>query len=211
MRDVAEFSMLLKRKHPQAKLVVMGESMGAAVALNAIGDGKIAPDKLVLSAPAIWGGSNMNPFYRTTLTVGAHLVPGWQLTGSDLKIQATDNIPLLRQMSLDPLIIKSTRLDSVYGLVRLMGDAFESLPSVNSSVLLLYGGKDQVIPPSSIEVSLARFPQPLTFAYYPGGYHMLTRDVAGARVMADIAYWIYHGGHELPSGMAKQVDPKTAR
>ncbi len=209
-RDVAELSQLLRAKHPQGAQVILGESMGAAVALSAVANEQAAPDKLVLSAPAIWGGSNMNPLYRTTLAISAHVAPGWQLTGSDLKIQATDNIPLLRQMSLDPLIIKSTRLDAVYGLVQLMGDAFEALPQVQSEVLLLYGGNDQVIPPSSIEVALARFPKPLTFAYYPEGYHMLLRDLAGERVMADIAHWISRSGHSLPSGHAKEVDPKTA-
>jgi len=211
IRDVSDMAQLVRRKHRGMPLVVMGESMGAAVALVAVKDGQLAADKLVLSAPAIWGGSNMNLLYRTTLAISAHVAPGWQLTGSDLKIQATDNIPLLRQMSLDPLIIKSTRLDAVYGLVGLMGDAFEALTAVSPQVLLLYGGNDQVIPPSSIEVALARFPKPLTFAYYPEGYHMLLRDLAGERVMADIAHWIRLGGHQLPSGMAKEVDPATAK
>lgn len=211
MRDLAHIVPLLRAKHARVPLVVLGESMGAAVALSAIGSGQVMPDKLVLSAPAIWGGDNMSLLYRSTLWAAAHTAPGWQLTGSDLKIQATDNIPLLRQMSLDPLIIKSTRVDAVYGLVGIMGSAYASLPKVQTSVLLLYGGKDQVIPPSSIEVALARFTQPLTFAYYPGGYHMLTRDLAGERVMADVVHWIRRGGHELPSGMASEVDPKTAK
>lgn len=60
----------------------------------------------ILSAPAVWGSQSMPALYRALLWTGAHTMPWKELSGSNLKILATNNIPLLRQMGRDPLVIK---------------------------------------------------------------------------------------------------------
>ena len=50
------------------------------------------------------------------------------LTGSGLHILPSDNIPMLREFSRDPLVIKETRVDTIKGLVLLMSEALEAAP-----------------------------------------------------------------------------------
>lgn len=145
---------------------------------------------LILSAPAVWGGSAMGPAYHAMAWAMAHTMPSYTLTGEDLRIQASDNIPMLRALSRDPLVIKATRADTIYGLVQLMGDAYEKAPEVSVPTLLLYGDRDEVIPRAPVESMAKNFRAPLTVHYYAEGYHMLLRDLQRERVMQDIERWM---------------------
>ena len=59
-------------------------------------------------------------------------VRGASFSGSGLKITPTDNIEVLIANGKDPLFIKSARTDAIYGLVQLMGEAYESAPRLTS-------------------------------------------------------------------------------
>ena len=136
------------RAHPGVRVVVLSESMGGAVAMTAFeGDAPPAADGLVLVSPAVWGSAAMPLIYRVTLWTVAHTARWWELTGRGLNIRATDNDDVLREMGRDPLFIKATRADAVYGLVHLMGEARDAAPRLTGmGMLVMYGGKDQVIP-----------------------------------------------------------------
>jgi alpha-beta hydrolase superfamily lysophospholipase len=206
-RDALALVDLAARRHPNTRVYLLGESMGGAVAMAAAAERSQSVAGLILVSPAVWGGDVRLALYRSMLWAAAHTLPQWRLTGSDLNIQATNNIPLLERMSRDPLIIKSTRMDTLYGLVGMMDHAYEKVPAIRVPTLLLYGGNDQVIPRYSIEVALARFSIPVTFAYYPESYHMMLRDLEGERVMADITRWIRHPEHRLAVSEAREIMP----
>ena len=203
--DLAQCVREVSRRWPSAPVYVLGESMGGAVTLVALADPAFPKVRgVILSAPAIWGGEAMNPFFHGTLWLAAHTIPQHEMSGSDLKITATNNTPMLWRMAYDPLIIKKTRIDTIYGIVRLMGDGYDAVPQIKTPVLLLYGKQDQVIPREPIESALKRFTAPVQFALYPDGYHMLMRDMQGEMVMDDILSWIEHPGAELPSGFGEK-------
>ncbi len=46
-------------------------------------------------------------------------------------------------MGRDPLVIKATRVESIYGLANLMDEAFESATRLSGNTLMLYGEKDE--------------------------------------------------------------------
>lgn len=202
-RDAAQFAEVLSERHPRAPLYLLGESMGGAVAIVAAAKEdfpKVAG--IILSAPAVWGEDEFSPLYRAMLWAFAHTMPFAEFTGGDLKILASDNIPMLRALSADPLVIKSTRADAIYGLVALMDEAYATVPKLRAPVLLLYGACDQVIPPQPVAAAAANFSGNLTAAYYPEGYHMLLRDLQSPRVMDDIVSWMKSPTRPLPSGEA---------
>lgn len=206
--DLKQFVSVVAKKHSKLPIYILGESMGGAVAIASLADGDFPKvDGLILSAPAVWGGDSMNPLFRGVLWTMAHTMPSKTMTGSDLKILASDNIPMLIALGKDPLIIKATRTDAVYGLVAMMDAAYESVPNLNTKILLLYGANDQVIPKDPIEISLARFNHPITFAFYPEGYHMLLRDLQSELVLTDIESWIKYSEAPLPSGFAREIAP----
>lgn len=199
--DLQQMVQAVRELHPGKPLYVLGESMGGAVVINALADKDFPPvDGAILSAPAVWGGSAMPTFYRAALWTGAHTLPWMEVTGSHLHILASNNIPLLRQMGRDPLIIKETRLDAIYGIVQLMEDAFVQAQEIKVPVLLLYGMNDQVIPTKPIFEVADTLTTRYKLAYYPRGFHMLLRDLTSEVVMDDVIAWLREPAGFLPSG-----------
>jgi alpha-beta hydrolase superfamily lysophospholipase len=210
--DVADMVRAARKRYPHVPLYVLGESMGGAVAIAAL----VRPDfphidGLILSAPALWGGETMNPFFRASLWALAHTWPQKILTGEDLRILASDNIAMLRALGSDPFVIKGTRVDTVYGLVRLMDTAYNNIGKVNVPMLILYGAHDQVIPPYPMIQALRRINARSTAAYYPLGYHMLLRDLHGDVPLRDIIVWIANKRRPLPSGADKAAKEFLAK
>jgi len=199
--DAGQMARLLRARFPQARIILMGESMGAAVLLRMVTQPQPPKvDGYVLIAPAVWGRSAMNPLMRGTLWLAGNLVPGMELTGSGLRITASDNTPALIRLSTDPLTLKATRVDTLRGLVDLMDAAQAAAPFFNAPALVLYGGKDEVIPPRATQQIWDRMPERVRRAFYPDGYHLLLRDLGRSEPLSDVVSWIADPHSPLPSG-----------
>jgi acylglycerol lipase len=207
--DLATASRLIRARHPDRKLYLMGESMGAAVAVVAMtgetGTPRPDADGLILVAPAVWGRQTMGLLERSALAIGMRLIPGVTVSGRGIiRITPSDNNEMLRGLSRDPLVIKSTRIDTIYGLVDLMDAAFASAPLLDMPLLYLYGQRDEIVPKRPTELMIEHLPPAARgiqrVAWYANGYHMLMRDLDAAVVMSDIAAWIVARSAPLPSG-----------
>lgn len=182
---------LLRERHPDLPLYALGVSMGGALVIATAADGEgLDVDGAILGAPAVWGWSAMNLGLQSVLWVSAHTVPEMTLTGESLGRRPTDNIELLRVMSIDPLVLKDTRIDTIYGLVGLMDDAYRSVEQVRKPVLLLCGRKDEIVPSDPQKCIAPRITSDLTAKVYPDGWHMLLRDLQREIVWQDILDWM---------------------
>ena len=199
--DAASMADLLCKRYPDLPLFLLGESMGGAVAINMQ---QAAPriSGMVLVGPAVWGWQTMPFWQRNTLKFAAHVVPGKTLTGKGLQITPSDNIEMLRALGRDPLVIKATRIDSMYGLTNLMEAALLSSSRLAVPTLILYGEKDEIIPHDPTCVMLERLPDDsgTRFVLYPDGYHMLMRDLQANVVLQDVVAWVNDQHVALPSG-----------
>lgn len=180
---------------PDLPVFVLGESMGAAVAVVAAGSPEgLDVDGLGLSAPAVWGGETMSPLYRWTLWLAARLAPRMTLSGRGLGIQASDNIEMLRDLGHDPLFIKESRVEAIEGLVRLMDETRAAGPRVTLPTLVLEGRKDEVVPPETIGSFADRLgADDCWHVTYEEGWHLLLRDLQRERVWKDIVAWMRDG------------------
>ena len=202
VRDLRELARLLRARHPGVPVYVLGASMGGAVALAALG-GPNPPafDGAILAAPAVWGRETMPPFYPEGLFMAAHSVPWLTISNSTVRRKATDNIAILRAMGRDPLVLKSTRVDTAYGMVNLMDAALKAAPRLRVPILVLYGEKDEIIRSKPTLAMLEGMPKArLRVALYAEGWHMLLRDKQRAVVFRDVASWITDRAAPLPSG-----------
>jgi alpha-beta hydrolase superfamily lysophospholipase len=199
--DAREMVLLLRQRYPRARLILMGESMGAAVLLELATEPVPPPvEGYVLVAPAVWGRAEMNVFLRASLWLAAGLVPGLTVTGRVARVTASDNRDAIRRLSQDPLTIHETRFDTVKGLVDLMDAASAAAPRVHAPALILYGGKDELIPNRATAAAWQRLPSNAVPAFYPEGYHLLLRDQERAAPIDDILAWIRRPDAPLPSG-----------
>jgi alpha-beta hydrolase superfamily lysophospholipase len=190
-RDLADFVDVVRARHPGLPVYALGESMGAAVVLSSLGgDEPPRVDGAILVAPGVWGWRTLPFPYRATLWVTAHTLPWMSFTGRGLDVRPTDNIELMRANARDPLFLKETRTDAIYGVVSVMNDGLEAAGRSDVDTLLLVGGNDQVIPRSATEALLERLQNRAEVRRYPGGYHMLLRDLDAEPRWSDIASWI---------------------
>lgn len=204
--DLKTAARLMTQRYPKLPIYLLGESMGGAVIITAMSR-KDRPEVagIILAAPALWSRETM-PWYQTSLLwTLAHSLPWLTLTGEGVKVTPSDNVEMLRALGRDPWVIKSTRVETLYGLTNLMDKAFDSARMLNANTLLLYGEKDEIIPKEPTYAFLQQFltahpASEKTIAFYRHGYHMLLRDLQGETIWQDIAAWIEAGPGKLPSG-----------
>lgn len=186
--DVATFVGLVRQRHPNARIFLLGESMGGAVAtLAAARTGPKLADGLILVSPAYWGWSNLDIVKRAALWTMMQLAPGSRLTGRGLNIRPSDNEKMLIALGQDPYVIKATRIDATYGLVDLMDEAWNAAPDVALPTLVLYAKGDEVVPSAPIEQAISRMKGPRRYVCYSDGFHMLLRDLKAERTWSEVA------------------------
>jgi len=204
-QDLRTAVALARAAHPKAVIAVVGESMGGAVAIAAFAsDDPPAADRLVLASPAVWGWDAQPITYRAALWLTAHIAPSSRVEAPDWLVRhifASDNIEELRRMGRDRNMIFRTRADTIYGLVSLMQQARDDLGRVRVPVLYQYGAHDQIIPKDAAFYAARHLKPTDHSAYYPNGYHLLTRDLGRQVVLDDIIAFIRNPSAPAPSGV----------
>lgn len=188
-----------RAKFPGVPVYALGESMGGAVVLSSLASERPPRvDGAILVAPAVWSRSDMPFLYRATLWVASHTMPWLHVSGNGLHIVPSDNIPMLRKLSRDPLFQHDARVDQVYGLVNLMDAAREAPKKLTAPppMLFLYGAKDQIIPPEPTHDVITELGARAKAEQYPNGYHMLLRDLDGETVWKSVDEWILARGNK---------------
>ncbi len=210
--DLITVAGLVRERHPDLPLYLLGDSMGGAVVMTALAGAPKAGSPLaevagvVLVAPAVWGRDVMALVPRAALWLTNALVPGLVMSAPRrLKIRPSDNVEMMKGLSLDPLVIKATRPDTINGLVELMGGALAAAPRFQTPGLVLYGAHEQVLPYVAVSRLLSSLPQGhQRVGIYTEGWHMLLRDRQARVVITDILSWLRNPVALLPSG-ADQV------
>ena len=179
--DLRTFTALVRARFPHAVIAVVGESLGAAVAIEAFASGRPpAADRLVLVSPAVWGWSSQPLAYKVALWIAAHVAGPQVLTPPSFvttTISASDNEAELEAMGHDRLMIWGTRTDTLYGVVSAMEHAWREIGEVRGPTFYLIGAHDQVIPARSRRAkAAARLPAGDRTAFYANGWHLLMRD-----------------------------------
>ncbi|MEL6337303.1 MAG: alpha/beta fold hydrolase [Pseudomonadota bacterium] len=200
--DAVAYARALRARHPDLPLILLGHSMGGGIALAAAAQG--APvDGLVLAAPAIWGGSALNPLQRLAAWSAAAVVPDRRFTGEGVvRIQASDNIEAMRALGRDPHYLGAPSARELLGLVRVTDAAAAGVASARQPALLLLGEKDEIVPNDRVERVFETRPGPGRVMRYPEGWHLLFRDLQAPRVHEDVADWVLGTLDPVPSGTA---------
>lgn len=204
--DLRTVVSLVRARHPDAVIAVVGESMGGSIAVAAFASNQPpAADRLILLAPGVWGWSSQGWLNGTSLWFASRLFgdravepPEWAVRD----IRATDNILELIRNGRDPNSILATRFDTLSGLVGLMETASQRLGETRVPTLLLYGSHDQIVTPGPMRRALeqAAGSPTLRTAWYPDGWHLLDRDLGAVTVYGDVVVALRDPAAPLPSG-----------
>lgn len=204
-KDLLTLTQLIKQAHPELPLYVIGESMGGAVVMTTFSKQDIAHVEGVgLLAPAVWARHTQPWYQQFALWLTVRIAPGWKPTGKGFERTVTDNIDMLRELSKDPLVIKGTRVDTLYGLTNLMDQALESAKTPPKKGVIFYGDKDELITKNptcemlaNIATSKNNVNDNWRFVLYEEGYHMLSRDLQAENLYQDLIAWINNTNQPL--------------
>ncbi len=183
-----------RERRPDLPLVLLGESMGAAVALLAAsGPGAVRVDGLVLVAPAVWGGDSLPTLYRATMRTLAALVPWLRVSGRGLPVRPAEDPEIVRALARDPLYLREPRADAVAGLLALMDAAQAAGPMLAVRTLLLVPGRDDIVP-TRVQLAFAETiaAPDCRIVLYPEARHLMLRDRGRDRIWQDLVAWLEH-------------------
>lgn len=204
VNDVGIVASLLHDRHPGIPLYLAGESMGGAVAILALAQETPPPVAgAVLMAPAVWAWEIQPWHQRVSLWLGVRLMPGVRLSSEWIDIDPSDDLDVLEYWRSHPMVIQKTRIAALYGVTSLMDAALSAAGELKIPALILYGGKDEVIPPEATCAMLRTLPEDRDnwrFVYYLDGYHMLARYSGATTTIKDIRAWLESPDAALPSG-----------
>ncbi|MEC8773864.1 MAG: alpha/beta hydrolase, partial [Pseudomonadota bacterium] len=135
-------------------------------------------------------------------------IPLFHVTGQGFNRTPSDNIQMLKNLRRDKLVIKYTRIDTLYGLVDLMDAALDAVPKTRGRTLILLGSQEDIMPEGATQALLTALPKAacVRVARYQAGFHMLLRDLQAATVLTDIAAWIGDPVTALPSGADRAMN-----
>lgn len=200
--DAAAIAGTLRQQYPGLPLIVLGESMGGAVALCLAARPTPPADATVALAPAVWGWGQLDWRYAALLWAADSVAPDWRPNPGVVPedIFASDNIEALRRMGRDPLTLPRPTVGMLRGLVDLMSAAQAAVPLLHGRVLVLGGRRDRIVPQAAAAAAWRKLPGSVRAGFYPNGYHLLLRDRDRALVMADVVAWLAAPEGWLPSG-----------
>jgi alpha-beta hydrolase superfamily lysophospholipase len=189
-RDIGETASFLRQRIPEVPNFIVGESMGAALTVQASAEGYInGISGLVLIAPGAVGGMLRRMGFalavRALHALGTRTELFMERINSD-ELSADAAIRLLA----DPLVLRRISPRLIAGLMRLGAQAFDSAPRVRTPTLTLLGSRENVSSMACVRGIHHRFAGDATLLEFKDGPHMLLHWRDREKVLDAIADWI---------------------
>ena len=190
--DLTEIVELVRTEHPAEPIYISGQSLGAAVILNAAAKERLpSVDGVILISPAVNARRSVGRGLQLFAAIGARIAPTRSVPRPpDSITSVTDNPDYQHSLLEDPLNMQRFTLGLVYGALTATDDAMAGAERLTVPTLLLYGEHDVVIDAEDFQEASRRVAGPKRVISYPDGYHALLVDNQRERVFEDIATWI---------------------
>lgn len=199
--DAYTFNRLVRARHPKARVVWCGESMGSLIALHAAAESpRREPlfDALILSSPIAGVRDDVSRPRLAFFNLGAALFPKARVSLESLsgkeEVRVTQDVVHQDQAQTNPWHVPKFTLRLLKTLGRLIRTLPDQAPEITRPVLILHGGKDVFSDPAQVEAFTGMFP-PAARAkriYYPESHHLLFYDHEREQVLEDVTSWLKH-------------------
>ncbi|MBC7979802.1 MAG: alpha/beta fold hydrolase [Armatimonadetes bacterium] len=197
--DLEAFSQLVEERHPDAKIVWFGESMGALIAAHAISSapaGKPPCDALVLSSPIVRFKDDIEPWKVSLVQAAAATIPLARVSIDSLAgqqdVQMTQKSTHGEQSKTNSYNIQAHTLRLLGTLTNLIGSMNDCASKLEVPTLVLHGGKDYFNDDPDVRGFVSRIPKNVSKTYknYPDAYHLLMYDAKRETIFRDIEKWL---------------------
>lgn len=197
--DLICFTHLIRKKHPMAKVVWCGESMGSLIVLhtyaNSVGRQSVC-DAMILASPIVNIRGDFPKWKETLAHTLANIFPKARVSLETLsgqsEVHVTKDTVHTEQAATNPYHIERHTLHLLSTLGKMIRTAGAASRKLNIPVLILHGGKDVFSDPKDVEDFADGLPDtaPLTRKFYPECFHLLFHDHKSDLVVSDISKWL---------------------
>ena len=176
---------------PDRPIYVLGESMGAAVALAGLASGEVlGVDKLIVAAPGVRGDMPLGQLHDSVLRLAALALP-WLAVELRRGGRPWLDPSEAARLADDPLILRALSVGTYEGLVDLATMASSAVRGALPPTLLLYGELDGTIPRRAVDdLARALDDQRDDVRYYPDRHHLLLHEADIEPLFEDCLKWL---------------------
>lgn len=190
IQDFGDAVSAVRENYPDLPIYVIGESMGAAVALAGLASGDIRDiDRLIVAAPGVSGDMPLRQLHDSVLRLAALALPWLAIElrrGGRPWLDPSE----AARLADDPLILRELSVGTYEGLVDLATLASEHLRGALPPTLLLYGELDGTIPRRAVDDLARGLEDQDDIRYYPDRHHLLLHEADADVVFADCLNWL---------------------
>jgi acylglycerol lipase len=186
---------------PKRPFVLFGHSLGGLVSLGYVLDGRVRPDLLVLSAPAI--GASV-PLWQRLLVGSLRRVSPGLLLSNRLDTQVLSSDPDVRSKYLtDPLNQHKSTVRFAHAAFGEQRRVAGSLDRLSLPTLVVHGAEDRLVP-THTSATLEGRPG-VTRRVYPGTRHEVHNEPVARQEVEDIVGWVRDRVSHMPAPAGGQV------
>ncbi|MGJ8634115.1 MAG: alpha/beta fold hydrolase [Luteolibacter sp.] len=197
--DLEAFTQLVDERHPDAKIIWYGESMGALIATHAVCSapaGKPPCDGLVLSSPIVRFKDDIEPWKVNLVKVAATALPlarvSLDVISGQQDVQMTQESNHGDQSQTNEYNVEQHTLRLLGTLTKLIDGMNDCAAKLEIPTLVLHGEEDYFNNDSDIRGFVARVPGsvPVTYKNYRNAYHLLMYDQKREKIFRDVEKWL---------------------
>ncbi len=206
-RDLTSFTALIRKKHPKAKVIWCGESMGSLIVLHTYAAMRQLPEKvsptlmcdgLILASPIVDIRGDFPKWKEYLAKTVATLFPKARISletlGGSKEVHVTKNTIHQEQAATNPYHVKRHTLRLLTTLGDMIRKAGKASQQVDVPLLILHGGKDIFSDPQDVTDFEQNIPVAQKYRtkriFYPESFHLLFHDHQSDQVVTDIGKWL---------------------
>lgn len=190
VQDFGDAVAAVSAAFPDLPIYVLGESMGAAVALSGLASGEvIGVDKLMVAAPGLRGDMPLGQLHDSVLRLAALALP-WLAVELRRGGRPWLDPSEAARLADDPLILRKLSVDTYEGLVDLATMASATARGALPPTLLLYGELDGTIPRRAIDDLARVLDDRDEVKYYPDRHHLLLHELDVETLFEECLTWL---------------------
>jgi len=178
-------------------LHLVGESMGSLVSVDAVANGALRPERLVLSVPVTETRAPVPPWVVGLLRTACNFAPRFKLSplrfvhGKTSIPRLTSDDAYMAYLQSIPHRVGGFTLEFLARFHDLMQEAQQCAGRVDVPTLVLSAGRDVFIRPEQSRAFFDRLAAPQKeYVFYPDSHHLLWHDVDTDDVLDRITRWI---------------------
>jgi alpha-beta hydrolase superfamily lysophospholipase len=189
--DLKTFVDKVRHEHRDAKIFVIGHSMGGTITIAHAIHHQHELDGLLLSGASLKTGPTISPALIAMAGILSLLLPKIGTTILDASAISRDKAVVDAYVS-DPLVYRGkirARLGAE--LIKTMHELPAKMPEINLPILIMHGAADQLSDPKGSQMLFERAgSKDKTLKLYDGFYHEIFNEPKRERVFKDVEAWL---------------------